>query len=85
MNKDFLDHLNFPSHIPKDSNEMEKEIFPRSAGIYIRNKTARSSQNMLELLCKADQLRDQSAACSVQISERKPLSEISESEVFMVL
>ena len=81
MNKDFLDHLNFPSHIPKDSNEMEKEIFPRSAGIYIRNKTARSSQNVLELLYKADQ----SAACSVQTSERKPLSEISESEVFMVL
>ena len=81
MNKDFLDHLNFLSHIPKDSNGMEKEIFPRSAGIYIRNKTARSSQNVLELLYKADQ----SAACSVQISERKPLSEISESEVFMVL
>ena len=81
MNKDFLDHLNFPSHIPKDSNEMEKEIFPKSAGIYIRNKTARSSQNVLELLYKADQ----SAACSVQISERKPLSEISESEIFMVL
>ena len=81
MNKDFLDHLNFLSHIPKDSNGMEKEIFPRSAGIYIRNKTARSSQNVLELLYKADQ----SAACSVQISERKPLSEISESEIFMVL
>ena len=81
MNKDFLDHLNFLNHIPKDSNGMEKEIFPRSAGTYIRNKTAQSSQNVLELLYKADQ----SAACSVQISERKPLSEISESEIFMVL
>ena len=29
MNKDFLDHLNFPSHIPKDSSEMKRGFFPR--------------------------------------------------------
>ena len=29
MNKDFLDHLNFPSHIPKNSREMKRGFFPR--------------------------------------------------------
>ena len=28
MNKDFLDHLNFPSHIPKDSSEMKRRFSP---------------------------------------------------------
>ena len=66
MNKDFLDHLNFPSHIPKNSREMKRGFFPRSVDIYIYNKTAQSSQNVLELLRKMDQSRDRSAACSVQ-------------------
>ena len=66
MNKDFLDHLNFPSHIPKDSNEIKRGFFPRSVGIYIQNGIAQSSQNVLELLRKVDRSRDRSAACSVQ-------------------
>ncbi|KAJ9677564.1 hypothetical protein PVL29_022511 [Vitis rotundifolia] len=52
----------------------------RSVGSYIQNKTAQSSQNMLELLHKVDQSRDRGTAAQFSSSERNPLSEMPEPE-----
>ncbi|RVW58463.1 hypothetical protein CK203_105363 [Vitis vinifera] len=65
----------FPGSMPNMSAPPD-----RSVGIYIQNKTAQSSQNMLELLHKVDQSRDRGTAAQFSSSERNSLSEMPEPE-----
>ena len=84
MNKDFLDHPNFPGHIPKDSNEMENEVFLPDQLVSISEMRLLNQVRM----CLNFFVRWINQGIEVQhaqssSSERNSLFEIPELEIFM--
>ncbi|KAK8978123.1 hypothetical protein V6N11_062919 [Hibiscus sabdariffa] len=68
-----VDNVPFKSSTPGSAPE-------RSFGGFVPNKTAPISENMLELLRKADQTREHVTATHLNSSERNQLSEIPDAE-----
>ena len=83
MNKDFLDHLNFPSHIPKDSSEMKRGFSPDQLISISKTRLLNQVRMCLNFFVRWINQGIEVQHGQSSSLERNSLFEVSEPEIFM--